>query len=129
MISGMRHIFSVFIWKRCLQYFLVLLSNFALCNFIQLENDQWNAAHLFSLFLWKNGIQYFYVLLTKMTILWCHSTKKMISGTRRIFYVFISKWGSPPGGIRVVESESGSLNLGIQIREPESGNLNLGIWI
>ena len=73
--------------------------------------------HIFSVFISKNCLQCFYVLLTKMTLLWCHSTKNMISGTRRIFYVFISKSGSPPEGIRVVESESGSPNLGIWIWE------------
>ena len=89
---------------------------------------------IFSVFISKNCLQYFYVLLTKTTILWCHSTKKMISGTRRIFYVFISKSGSPPGesewwspsrGVRVGESESG-----VRVGEPESGNPNPGarIW-
>ena len=89
---------------------------------------------IFYVFISKNCLQYFYVLLTKMTILWCHSTKKMISGTRRIFYVFISKSGSPPGesewwspsrGVRVGEPESGNPNLGARIWESEFGNLNL----
>mgnify|MGYP005737973391 CR=1 FL=1 len=50
----MRRIFSVFISKQWLQYFMFYRSKLGLCALIQLKNDQRNAAHLFSLLYPKN---------------------------------------------------------------------------
>ena len=58
---------------------------------------------IFSRFHIEKCLQYFYGLPGKIIILWLHSIGKIISGTRRIFFVFISKSGSSNRGVRLKE--------------------------